>query len=77
MHCGLLVAYQDVLDRILLVQRVVDVQHRTARIAPEVLDLLSLQAAHEDVRAVQLLRWLGGGLRRRGAFDFRGGNIHV
>src|SRR5262249_12995867 len=34
-HGGLLVAHQNVLDRVLLVERVVDVQHRAAGIAPD------------------------------------------
>jgi hypothetical protein len=37
-HRGLLVAHQHVLDGVLLVERVVDVQDRAARVAPDVLD---------------------------------------
>ena len=51
-HGGLLVAHQHVLDAFLLVQRVVDVEHRAAGVAPEVLDPLGLQAANEDFGAV-------------------------
>ena len=39
-HRALLVAHQDVLDLVLLEQRVVDRQHRAARIAEQVLDAL-------------------------------------
>ena len=77
MHRRLLVPHQDVLDRILLVQRVVDVKHRAAGVAPEVLDLFGLQATHQDVRAVELFGRLCGGLRRGGALEFRGGDVHV
>ena len=71
----LLMAYEDVLDGVLLVQRVVDVQHRTAGIAPEVLDAFGLKAANEDFGAVRLL---GGILRlcRSGTLDFRGRHVH-
>ena len=58
-HGGLLVAHQHVLDRVLLVQRVVDVEHRAAGVAPEVLDAFGLQAADEDFRAVRA-RAVGG-----------------
>ena len=40
MHRALLVAHQDVLHLVLLEQRVVDRQHRAARIAEDVLDAL-------------------------------------
>ena len=39
-HRALLVAHQDVLDLLLLEQRVIDRQHRAARIAEDVLDAL-------------------------------------
>ena len=66
-HRGLLVAHQHVLDGVLLVERVVDVQHRAARVAPEVLDVLGLQALDEDFGAVRLVRWEGAAapMRRR------------
>ena len=54
-HGRLLVAHQHVLDAVLLVQRVVDVEHRAAWVAPEVLDTLGLQAANQDFGAVRLL----------------------
>ena len=53
-HRGLLVAHQHVLDLVLLEERVVDVQHRAAGIAEDVLDALRLQAAHEDLGAGDL-----------------------
>ena len=43
-----------IFDAVLLVQRVVDVQHRTAGVTPEVLDPFGLQAANEDLRAIGL-----------------------
>ena len=52
MHGRLLVAHQHVLDALLLVQRVVDVEHRAAGVAPEVLDPFGLQAANDDFGAV-------------------------
>ena len=61
-HRRLLVADQHVLDRVLLVERVVDVEDRAARVAPEVADVLCLQAANQDLGAVRL-----GGSGRRGA----------
>jgi hypothetical protein len=38
------VTYQNVLDGVLLVQLVIDRQHRAARIAEDMLDALSLSA---------------------------------
>jgi hypothetical protein len=43
MRSTLLVAYQDVLDLVLLEQFVVDVQHRTARVAEHEFDPLGCQ----------------------------------
>jgi hypothetical protein len=37
-HGRLLMAHEHVLDGVLLVQGVVDVEHRAARVAPDVLD---------------------------------------
>jgi hypothetical protein len=42
MHGGLLVPHQHVLNGFLLVQRVVDVQHGAAGVAPDVLDTFGL-----------------------------------
>src|SRR5690606_21584531 len=50
-HGSLLVAHQDVLELVLLENRVVDVQHRAARVAEDVLDALIGQAAHDDIGA--------------------------
>jgi carbamate kinase len=46
----LLVADQDVLDLVLLVEGVVDMQRRAARIAENMFDTFVLQTAHDDVR---------------------------
>ena len=79
----LFVADQDVLDRLLLVQRVVDVQDRAAGIAPDELDAFGLKAAHEDFRAVEHRqgsrrgRGIAGGLCRCGTLLFRGRHVHV
>jgi hypothetical protein len=48
MHGGLLVAHQHVLNGVLLVERVVDVEHRAAGIAPDVLHAFGLQGLDED-----------------------------
>ncbi len=61
MHRRLLVPDQHVLDRLLLVERVVDVEDRAAGVAPEVLDVFCLQAADQDFGAVRLA--FGGGAR--------------
>jgi hypothetical protein len=39
--CALLVAYQNVLDGILLVQLVIDRQNRSARISEDMLDAIN------------------------------------
>ena len=78
--CGLFMTHQHMLDRLLFVQGVLDIDHGTAWIAPEVLDPFGLQAANQDFRAVDL-----GGmgvvegrrrLHRGSAFDFRGRHVH-
>ena len=48
MHRALLVPHQDVLDLVLLEELVVDVEHRAARIAEDVLDAFFLEAADDD-----------------------------
>ena len=53
MHSRLLVAHQHVFNGVLLVQRVVDVQHRAAGIAPQVLDTFGLQRLNENFGAHQ------------------------
>ena len=72
---GLLVPDEHVLDRLLLVQRVVDVEHRAAGVAPDVLDAFGLQATNEDFGAVRLLRRVLR-LCRSGTLDFRGRHVH-
>ena len=68
MHCGLFVAHKHMLDRVLLVQRVIDVEHGAARVTPEVLDAFGLKAANQDFGSVRIDG--RGGLRRGGALDF-------
>ena len=53
-HRALLVAHQHVLDLVLLEQLVVDVEHRAAGIAEDVLDAFFLEAADDDFGAGQL-----------------------
>ena len=55
-HGRLLMAHQDMLNGVLLVQRVVDVENSPARIAPEVLDPFGLQGLDHDFGTHQLLR---------------------
>jgi hypothetical protein len=50
MHCRLLVANQNMLDLILLEQRVINVKDRPARIAEYVFDLFFLQAPDYNLR---------------------------
>jgi hypothetical protein len=59
----LLVAHQHVLDGVLLVKRVVDVQHGTTGVTPDVLDAFGLQGLDEDFRSAE---FLGGGTGGRG-----------
>ncbi len=51
MHRRLLVPHEDVLHLLLLEDRVVDVENRTAGVAEDVLDALFLQTAYGDFRA--------------------------
>mmetsp|Transcript_75033 Transcript_75033/g.176104 ORF Transcript_75033/g.176104 Transcript_75033/m.176104 type:complete len:330 (-) Transcript_75033:4705-5694(-) len=80
MDGGLLVAHQHMLDALLLVERVVDVEHRAAGVAPEVAHPFGLQAANEDLGAVELRGGGCGGegsrLRQGGALEFRGRHVH-
>jgi hypothetical protein len=57
MHGSLLVAHQHVLDGVLLVERVVDVEYRTAGVAPDVLDAFGLKGLDEDFRTAEF--WCG------------------
>src|SRR6202012_560154 len=70
---GLLVAHEDVLDGVLLVQLVVDVEYRAAGIAPDEFDLLVGQCAHEH-GAANRFSFVWGSRIRRG--EFRAGHIH-
>ena len=72
-HGGLLVAHQHVLDGVLLVERVVDVENRAARVAPEVLDAFGLQAANEDFGAVRLGGMHGSAVAADAGARFSGG----
>ena len=51
MHRGLLMAYQDVAQPVLLEERVVDRQDRAARIAEDDLDFLVDQGFHQQIGA--------------------------
>ncbi len=53
-HRALLVPHQHVLHLVLLEERVVDVEHRAARVAEDVLDAFFLEAADDDFRTRQL-----------------------
>jgi len=76
-HRGLLMAHQHVLDGVLLVQGVVDVQNGATGIAPDVLDVLGLQAAHEDVGTVEdFAVGGGGGVGGCGALGVCGRHVH-
>ena len=55
-HGSLLMAHQHMPDGVLFEQRVVDIQHCAARIAPKVLDTFGLHTANENFRAIQLWR---------------------
>jgi len=70
---GLLVAHQDVLELVLLVQLVVDVEYRAAGIAPDKLDVFVGQCLHEHGGADRVSFVRGCGIRRG---EFRAGHIH-
>ncbi len=76
MDGSLFMADQNVVDAVLLVQRVVDVEHRAAWVAPEVLHAFGLKTADEDFGAVGLRRLGGVRLCRSGTLDFRGRHVH-
>jgi len=50
MDGSLFMAYQDMLDVVLLEQFVVNMQHRTARIAEHIVDLFFLKAPDYNLR---------------------------
>ncbi|MNT73984.1 hypothetical protein D3C72_2127490 [compost metagenome] len=54
-------AHQHVLDGVLFVERVVDVENRTAGIAPDVLHVLSLKRLDEDLGTHEVLSTRNGG----------------
>jgi hypothetical protein len=56
---ALLVAHQDVLDGVLLVQLVIDRQHRAARISEDMLDAIVLERLQNHFRACHFheMRW--------------------
>jgi hypothetical protein len=54
MHSCLFMAYQNVLDLVLLEQFIIDVQHRPAGIAENVFDLFFLQAPDYNLRTGHL-----------------------
>ena len=53
MHGSLFMPNQDVFEFVLLVDCVVDVQHRAARITEDVLDALIRKATRDDIRAIE------------------------
>ena len=55
MHCRLFVTHQNVLDGVLLVERVIDVQDGPTWIAPDVLDAFGLQGLDNDFGSPELL----------------------
>ena len=63
-HGGLLMAREDVLDAVLLEQRVINVQNRAARVAKNLPDAFGLQGLDENFRTAQLLRRALGRVRR-------------
>jgi hypothetical protein len=69
-HGSLLVAHQYMLDRILLVECVINMKHRTAGVTPDVLDTFGLQRLDQNLRTPELQivgRGDGGG---RSNFSF-------
>ena len=64
MHGGLLMAREDVLDAVLLEQRVINVQNRAARVAKNLPDAFGLQGLDENFRTAQLLLRALGRVRR-------------
>ena len=71
---GLLVAYQNVLEFVLLVQLVVNVEYRAAGIAPDELDVFVGQCLHEHGGADRVSFGMRSRIRRG---EFRAGHIHL
>jgi hypothetical protein len=57
-------AHQHVLDGVLLVESVVDVQHRAAGITPDILHAFGLECLDEDLRAAEFESLAGSGCGR-------------
>ena len=57
MNSCLLMPYQNVQNRILFVEGVVNVQYSSARVTPDVLDTLCLQRFNQNFCAAKLLMW--------------------
>ncbi|MNT40986.1 hypothetical protein D3C72_1773330 [compost metagenome] len=76
-HGGLFVTHQHVLDGVLLVERVVDVENRATRVAPDVLDAFGLQCLDQHFSAHEFLRGVAGA-RGRGCCgsEFRLRDFH-
>ena len=75
-HGRLLMAYQHVFDRVLLVEGVVDVEDGSPGIAPEELHALGMQTTNQNFRPVGVGKVQGIRLRQSGALDFRGRHVH-
>ena len=69
-HRALLVAGEDVGDVLLLVNRVIDMQHRAARITEDVRNLLLAQCLNDDVCTADVMFFL----RHSCFFSLRAGN---
>jgi hypothetical protein len=54
MRGRLFMAHQHMLDLVLLIQRIINVQYRAARIAEHVFDSLIRKTAYENISASQL-----------------------
>ena len=55
MHSRLFMAHQNVLDRILLVKRVVNMKNSATRVTPDELDAFCLQGFDKNLCATKLL----------------------
>ena len=70
MNGRLLMAHQNVLNRLLLEKSVVDVQHGTAGIAPDIFDVFGLKRLDENFSAAQLVGSRVLRCARRGGYFF-------
>ena len=71
----LLVAHENVLDRVLFVERVVNVQYCAAWVAPDEFDVFGLQRLDENFRAAEFFD-IGFGRHGCRRSDFRFGDFH-